>query len=71
LGDGFISAGGVREKGVWALRIMCADGWPGLLAECKRAMGAVRPGNKPGDKPGNQPGNKSGDKPGKPGDAAT
>lgn len=45
LGDGCISVGGVRERGVWMLRIMCADAWPGLLAECKRTMVAVRPDN--------------------------
>jgi hypothetical protein len=46
LGDGCISRAGAREKDVWALRIICADAWPGLLEECRRAMIAVRPGNK-------------------------
>jgi hypothetical protein len=46
LGDGCISAWGDRAKGVWALRIACADAWPGLVAECKAAMAAVRPDNK-------------------------
>lgn len=45
LGDGCISAAGDRRKQVWALRIMCADTWPGLLEECKQAMHAVRPAN--------------------------
>lgn len=45
LGDGCISAAGDKRKQVWALRIMCADTWPGLLEECKQAMHAMRPGN--------------------------
>jgi hypothetical protein len=45
LGDGCISVAGDRCKGVWALRILCADAWPGLLGECQRAMRAVRPDN--------------------------
>jgi hypothetical protein len=48
LGDGCISASGDPAKGVWALRIACADAWPGLMAECRDAMAAVRPGNKVG-----------------------
>ena len=48
LGDGCISASGDPAKGVWALRIACADAWPGLIAECQAAMAAVRPGNKVG-----------------------
>jgi hypothetical protein len=43
LGDGCISVGGSPAKGVWKLRIMCADAWPGLIDECVRAMNAVRP----------------------------
>lgn len=43
LGDGCISRAGSKEKDVWALRIICADAWPGLLAECVRAMRAIRP----------------------------
>lgn len=35
LGDGCISANGPPERGIWVLRIACADVWPGLLAECK------------------------------------
>jgi hypothetical protein len=46
LGDGYISRTGAREKNVWALRIICADAWPGLLEECKQAMHALRPDNK-------------------------
>jgi hypothetical protein len=46
LGDGYISQAGAREKNVWALRISCADTWPGLVEECKRAMRAIRPSNK-------------------------
>jgi hypothetical protein len=46
LGDGCISVGGNPAKGVWALRIACADAWPGLRAECIAAMRAIRPGNK-------------------------
>jgi hypothetical protein len=44
LGDGCISRPR-PSKDVWALRVMCADAWPGLIVECKRAMTAVRPGN--------------------------
>jgi hypothetical protein len=43
LGDGCISRAGSKEKDVWALRIICADAWPGLLVECARAMRALRP----------------------------
>jgi hypothetical protein len=46
LGDGCISAN--RDKGVWVLRIACADAWPGLLEDCQRAAKAIRPGNKVG-----------------------
>jgi hypothetical protein len=46
LGDGCISVGGDPAKGVWRLRILCADAWPGLVRECVRAMRAVRPANK-------------------------
>jgi hypothetical protein len=46
LGDGYIGWVGAREKRVWALRIMCADAWPGLIEECKQAMSAIRPINK-------------------------
>jgi hypothetical protein len=46
LGDGCISVGGDPAKGVWKLRIACADAWPGLIQGCVRAMEAVRPTNK-------------------------
>ena len=46
LGDGCISVGGNPAKGVWKLRVMCADAWPGLVQECVRAIQAVRPANK-------------------------
>jgi hypothetical protein len=46
LGDGCISVGGDPAKGVWKLRIACADSWPGLIEECVRAMRAVRPTSK-------------------------
>jgi len=46
LGDGCISVAGDRRKGVWKLRIFCADAWPGLVQECVRAMRAIRPENK-------------------------
>ncbi|MDX6415826.1 MAG: hypothetical protein QOG28_446 [Trebonia sp.] len=46
LGDGCISIGGNPAKGVWKLRIICADAWPGLVQECVRAMQAVRPASK-------------------------
>ncbi|HEY2508789.1 MAG TPA: transcriptional regulator [Streptosporangiaceae bacterium] len=48
LGDGCISVGGDGSRGVWILLIACADAWPGLLEECKRAVGAIRPDNKVG-----------------------
>jgi len=41
-----LASGGNPAKGVWALRISCADAWPGLRAECIAAMSAVRPSNK-------------------------
>ena len=48
LGDGCISVAGDPGKGVWVLRIACADAWPGLRAECQAAISAIRPGNKVG-----------------------
>ncbi|HEX4259004.1 MAG TPA: helix-turn-helix domain-containing protein [Streptosporangiaceae bacterium] len=48
LGDGCISASGNPAKGVWLLRIACADAWPGLQAECRAAISAIRPSNKVG-----------------------
>lgn len=46
LGDGCISVGGSPAKGVWRLRIMCADAWPGLVQECVRALQSIRPASK-------------------------
>jgi hypothetical protein len=47
LGDGCISAGAkARAKGVWALRIACANAWPGLIATCESAIATVMPGNR-------------------------
>jgi hypothetical protein len=46
LGDGCVSVGGNPSKGVWKLRIICGDAWPGLIEECVRAMQAVRPTSK-------------------------
>jgi hypothetical protein len=41
LGDGCIST---YRKGVFGLRISCADAWPGVMNECKTAIKALRPG---------------------------
>ncbi|MFB4275033.1 helix-turn-helix domain-containing protein [Nonomuraea sp. MTCD27] len=46
LGDGCICWVGDQAKQVWALRIACADRWPGLVQECVEALRAVRPTNK-------------------------
>jgi hypothetical protein len=35
-------------RGIWVLRIACADAWPGLLEECRQAVKAIRPDNKVG-----------------------
>jgi hypothetical protein len=43
LGDGCLSRAG---RDVWALRVFCADAWPGLLAECRSTMERVVPGNR-------------------------
>ena len=48
LGDGCISRNGDPAKGVWVLRIACADAWPGLLSECINAARAICPRNKVG-----------------------
>ncbi|WP_370418732.1 transcriptional regulator [Streptomyces sp. QH1-20] len=40
LGDGCLSLG---RNGVYALRIACADAWPGLIDSCRDAMRRVRP----------------------------
>ncbi len=44
--DGCTSLACARDKGVWKLRIICSDTWPGLLLECERAMSIVRPASK-------------------------
>ncbi|WP_176725030.1 MULTISPECIES: transcriptional regulator [unclassified Streptomyces] len=41
LGDGCLSA---HRRGVHALRIACANVWPGLADACEAAIRAVRPG---------------------------
>ncbi|MGW0858423.1 helix-turn-helix domain-containing protein [Streptomyces sp. NPDC002690] len=43
LGDGCLSA---ARRGVYALRIACADAWPGLIDACAEAVRQVRPANK-------------------------
>ncbi|WP_030794261.1 helix-turn-helix domain-containing protein [Streptomyces sp. NRRL S-920] len=43
LGDGSISH---QRRGVYSLRIACADAWPGLIDACAAAIQAVRPDNK-------------------------
>ncbi|WP_433237760.1 transcriptional regulator [Actinomadura nitritigenes] len=46
LGDGCISPVGDPRKEVWAMRIACANAWPGLINLCVEAVRAVRPANK-------------------------
>ncbi|GAA1592249.1 hypothetical protein GCM10009678_88140 [Actinomadura kijaniata] len=46
LGDGCISPVSAPEKKVWALRIACANAWPGLIDECVGAVRALRPDNR-------------------------
>ncbi|MFC5723059.1 transcriptional regulator [Streptomyces gamaensis] len=43
LGDGCLSR---QASGVYALRIACADAWPGLIESCREAVTRVRPTNK-------------------------
>lgn len=43
LGDGCISA---TRRGVYFLRIACADAWPGLMEACHRTMEVVLPHSK-------------------------
>ncbi|MFF5896512.1 helix-turn-helix domain-containing protein [Streptomyces argenteolus] len=43
LGDGCISSG---KRGVYSLRIACADAWPGLIDACVDAVQRARPANK-------------------------
>lgn len=38
LGDGCVSR---SPRGVWFLRVTCADSWPGVSAECSQAMAAL------------------------------
>jgi Homeodomain-like domain len=39
LGDGCISVGGDPAKGVWKLRVICCDAWPGLVqAGCTEVL---------------------------------
>ncbi|MER5274477.1 transcriptional regulator [Streptomyces sp. NPDC002809] len=45
LGDGCISA---TKRGVYSLRIACADAWPGLIDACVKAVQIARPANKVG-----------------------
>ncbi|MEU3463174.1 transcriptional regulator [Streptomyces sp. NPDC006733] len=42
LGDGCLSA---QPRGVYALRIACADAWPGLIESCEAAIRAIHPDN--------------------------
>ncbi|MFE6164874.1 helix-turn-helix domain-containing protein [Streptomyces sp. NPDC056486] len=42
LGDGCLS---IMRKGVYALRIACADAWPGLIDACEHAIRSVQPDN--------------------------
>ncbi|MET9295965.1 helix-turn-helix domain-containing protein [Streptomyces sp. NPDC003077] len=44
LGDGCLSAQSGRD--VHALRIACAEAWPGLVESCRTAITKVRPANK-------------------------
>ncbi|MFE6403151.1 helix-turn-helix domain-containing protein [Streptomyces alboflavus] len=43
LGDGCLSR---HRRGVYFLRIACADAWPGLIDTCAEAILIVRPANK-------------------------
>ncbi|MFC4515097.1 transcriptional regulator [Streptomyces ehimensis] len=42
LGDGCVSR---QPSGTYALRIACANAWPGLITACRNAMKGVRPEN--------------------------
>lgn len=46
LGDGCLTPAGDPTKGVWRLRIMCDDAWPGLIEECAEAISTIRPDHK-------------------------
>ncbi|MFB4425253.1 helix-turn-helix domain-containing protein [Streptomyces sp. QL37] len=43
LGDGCVSS---TKRGVYSLRIACADAWPGLIEACVEAVQRTRPTNK-------------------------
>ncbi|WP_190145080.1 transcriptional regulator [Streptomyces glebosus] len=43
LGDGCLSQ--QPHRGGYALRVACADAWPGLIGECRQAVKDVRPMN--------------------------
>ncbi|MEV7105021.1 transcriptional regulator [Streptomyces atroolivaceus] len=43
LGDGCVSS---TKRGVYSLRIACADAWPGLIDACAKAVQSARPANK-------------------------
>ena len=43
LGDGYIAR---HRRGVWRLRIACDSRYPGIIAECSRAMETVMPGQR-------------------------
>lgn len=43
LGDGCLTPAGDPTKGVWRLRVMCSDTWPGLIELCAGSMTAIRP----------------------------
>ncbi|MFE9685369.1 transcriptional regulator [Streptomyces sp. NPDC006285] len=42
LGDGCINA---QRRGVYVLRIVCDNGWPGLIGACEAAIRSARPDN--------------------------
>ncbi len=46
LGDGCLTPAGDHTKGVWRLRVMCSDAWPGLIELCAGSMAAIRPDHK-------------------------
>lgn len=45
VGDGCVSS---LKRGVYSLRIFCAEQYPGLIEACREAMQAVRPDNRIG-----------------------
>jgi hypothetical protein len=42
LGDGHIS---LHRRGVYFMRVVLDNAWPGVIDECEAAMRAVRPDN--------------------------